>query len=293
MIRSALLFPGVAHRHLDILKSFVYRDLQARYQGSILGRLWPLLHPLLLLGIYHLVFAEILGIRFAEESHLGGEGWKTTFFLLSGILPWVAFVETVARATNVVVENSNLIKKVAFPSELLPTYLVLVHLVQFLIGLVLLAVVYLIVAGTSPHVFEADGITKPMLRLLYLPIPMILQIVFTAGLAMLLATLNVFVRDLVQLMPLLLQVWMFLSPIFYSEQILENAKTLAGDWILPMLRFNPLYHLLAMYRALFFDPVSTPFPWRSMLVFAAIAAVTFVLGHGFFVRAKGRFADEV
>ena len=147
MVSSTLNFPRVAYQNRDLLRSFVWRDIASRYEGSYLGKLLPIIYPLLLLALYHLVFAKFLGLKFGEDNPLVNGGWTTTFYLLSGILPWLAFADTMSRSTSVVLENANLIKKVAFPSEMLPTFVVLTQLVQFLIGLVLLSVLYAIVVG--------------------------------------------------------------------------------------------------------------------------------------------------
>lgn len=290
---SALAFPAVALRHGDILSAFVRRDLAARYEGSLLGKLWPLLHPLLLLGVYSLVFVKMMGVKAAAigaEVRVD-EGWATTFFMISGILPWVCTVEALNRCAPVVVENNNLIKKVAFPSELLPTYTTMVSFVQMLIGLALFVPLYAGVMLFAPATPAAENAAE-LVNLAWLPLVLLVHFVFVTGLGMLLAAVNVFLRDVSQVIPLATLIWMFLTPVFFTEELVAQAgKNL--PWIVPAMKANPLYHLLALYRGCFHPERGTEFPLGALGVFSAIAAATFLLGHGCFQRWKGGFADEV
>jgi lipopolysaccharide transport system permease protein len=278
-----------------MLRSFVWRDLASRYEGSMLGWLWPLVYPLLLLGVYHLVFAEFLQVKFGGMNSALDPGWVTTFYMLSGILPWLAFADTLARSTNVIVENSNLIKKIAFPSELLPTFVATTHLIQFVISIALLVVVYLVVcllglAGVS----SSEGASLAA-NLIWLPIPIVLQYIFLLGASMVLATVNVFVRDLMQVMPVTLLLWMLVSPIFYNVETVRGVVDQNPEkaWMLSLMQFNPVFHLLEMYRACFPSAMNHAFPWASCGIFAALAVALFLGGYWLFSAAKNSFADEV
>jgi|SoiMethySBSTD1v2_1073268.scaffolds.fasta_scaffold202601_3 ABC-type polysaccharide/polyol phosphate export permease len=291
-LKNAFRFPAVAVRHGDILKALVSRDVKSRYTGSLLGRLWPVLQPLLLLAIFSLVFSQMLKVKFETEGArlLVEPGWMTVFFLLTGILPWQCTAESVSRCTQVVVDNSNLIKKVAFPSELLPTYATMVGFVQMLIGFALLLPVYVVVMLISAH-----GDTPLRLALigqmaLWLPVTVALHFVFATGLGMLLGAVNVFVRDVGQALPLALQTWMFFSPIWYRLDTIEKSGV---SWLVTAMKVNPLYHLLAMYRGCFAYEEGATFPYESARVFTAIAFGVFLVGHACFHRWKGWFADEV
>jgi len=292
---QAFRFPAVALHHIDVLRAFVSRDLKARYEGSILGRIWPIFQPLLLLGVYGLVFSKMLGVEFTRPGFppLVGGKWVTTFFMMSGILAWTCTVEAVNRCCPVVVENANLIKKVAFPSELLPTYTILVSFVQMLIGFALFVpfyVVVILVSGQGTLLERAATLTS----LLWLPLPIVLHFVFVLGLGMLLGAINVFVRDLQQMVPLATLIWMFFSPIFYRmENIRDMAEAKGAGWLVIAMQANPLYHLLALYRGCFVYEQGATFPFDSLWIFAAIALGVFVLGYGCFHRWKGQFSDEV
>lgn len=307
MIRSALSFPRVAWSHRDLLRSFVWRDLAARYEGSMLGRLLPIVYPAMLLGLYHLVFATFLGLKMGEDNAMP-EGWQTTFYLLAGVLPWLAIADSLARSTQVVVENSNLIKKIAFPSELLPVFVSLAQVINLLISMALLVGLYLVVMGTGwSGVPAGEGIAAAS-HLLYLPVPLVLQLLFCIGLGMILATINVFVRDLSQMVGVFLLLWMLVSPVFYNRDLVErNAVEKDSEWMLSVMDVNPICHLLSMYRSCFpqdFITVGEPgaeiiiwqaaaFPWASCGIFAAFSVALFVVGHWMFVSCKGQFPDEV
>ncbi len=295
-LTSAFRFPAVAIRHADLVRAFVRRDLAARYEGSLLGKLWPLLHPALLLAVYGLVFSKMLGVhlRTAEAAAVPGaigEGWVATIFMASGILPWICTVDALNRCTPVVVENNNLIKKVAFPSELLPTYTTLVSFFQMAIGLLLLVPLYacvMLFASGTP----VEQNWHWLRYLVWLPVPVVLQWIFVTGLGMLLAAVNVFVRDVGQVIPLATLVWMFFTPVFYKIETIARQTT-DVPWVASAIQWNPLYHLLAIYRGCFPYELGESFPLRSVAIFAAIAVATFILGHGCFHRWKGHFADEV
>ena len=298
MLRSALAFPATALRYRELLGSFVWRDLAARYEGSLLGRLWPVIYPAVLLAVYHFVFAQLLNIRFGSANPYVGEGWVTTFFMLSGILPWVFFSESIGASTGVVLENANLIKKIAFPSQLLPTFVVITNLIQFSIGLTLFVLLYVTVVLLGGAGGGAEGTTEYGLLLwplLWLPLVVFLQVVFTTGLGMLLAALNVFIRDVRQIIPLALLLWMFLTPIFYDITMVEKAveKGTAEPWMITVMQSNPLYHLMEMYRGVFLGFAKGGFPLVSLGIFSALAFTIFLIGHSVFQRSKGYFSDEV
>jgi lipopolysaccharide transport system permease protein len=293
---SVFRFPAVVRRHGDIVRAFVRRDIAARYEGSLLGKLWPLLHPALLLAVYGLVFSWMLKVPLRSEAAAAaagalGDGWVTTIFMASGILPWICTVDALNRCTPVVVENNNLIKKVAFPSELLPTYTALVSFFQMALGLALFVPLYAAVMLFAVERPIAEVATD-LCRMALLPLPIVLHWLFVTGLGMLLGAANVFLRDVGQVIPLLTMVWMFFSPVFYKiEGLATQAKEL--PWVAEVVQWNPLFHLLALYRGCFPYEPGGAYPWRSAGIFAATALVVFVVGHGCFQRWKGQFADEV
>ena len=316
---SALLLPVVIWDHRELLVAFVRRELKARIEGSVLGRLWPVIQPAMLFAIYYLVFAKILKIPlgdslapFDEE----GKGWRSTFYLITGILPWAVLAEGVSRGAGVVLENANLIKKIAFPSELLPTYTTIVFHVFFLVGFAILLALEGAINGGLPW------------GLFWLPALLVVQFLFVNGVAMFLSAANIFVRDVSQAVPVLVTFWMFTTPVFYdpgellkqSEVVytrltaqMEDAEA-SGDpayisdtraeldnitdtyefasLSVEAMSYNPMAVLLDLYRSIF-SYGKVPFPVVRLLKLAAVAFLVQWLAYAFFLRCKGRFADEV
>jgi ABC-type polysaccharide/polyol phosphate export permease len=169
----------VGHQRYLIF-NFVARDLKSRYIGSLMGLFWAVVHPLVLLLCYTFVFSIVFKIR-AGTLATG----NFAIFLFCGILPWLYFQDTVLRCCNSLVENSNLIKKTVFPSEILPISLALSNVVTHLFGLAILLIV-LVFSGLL------------VWTSLFLPVYLFLLVVLSLGLGWLCAALQVFLRDTYQ-----------------------------------------------------------------------------------------------
>jgi ABC-type polysaccharide/polyol phosphate export permease len=252
--------------HRQALEIFVGRDLRGRYVSSALGLWWAVIQPLALLMLYTFVFSVILKVRLGKEQGTG----EFALYLFCGLLPWLAFADAVTRSASVIVEQTPLIKKVAFPSEILPVHLVLSAIIVEFVGLA---------------VFLA-GITlfghPPGWSLLALPLVVTLQFLFTSGVAWLLASVAVFLRDARQVVGLALTLWMFLTPIMYSVELVPERFR----WVLSL---NPMTFIIDAYRA---SVLGASLPSvTAAAVFAGVALVVFVFGHWVFSRAKPAFAD--
>jgi lipopolysaccharide transport system permease protein len=282
------------YRFRELLGMFITRELRARFRGSIFGSAWIVLQPLCFLLVFAVVFEQFMeaGIDPALRARRPG------FFVLSmfcGLVPWIAFAETLNRGANCIFENGNLIKKFAFPSEILPAYLVGVSLVSTTVGFALVAGAVGVFHGEWPH------------HLHWLPVALLLQGAFTLGLVFLASAAAVFIRDVQQLLPMLLNFLFFLSPVFLFGRF-PARPVLAG-----ILRANPLSYLMEAYRAIFVYhpedlhlfaaagdevrsaafPAGEAGPGRLLLVFGAAAVVILLLGYRVFLKLKPRFADEV
>lgn len=252
--------------HRKLIASFVRRDLRGRYMNSVLGLSWAVIQPLSLLLLYTFVFAVVLRVR------LGATGTTTSFalYLFCGMLPWLAFAEGVTRSASVVLEHAHLIKKMVFPSEVLPAYAVASALVIELIGL---GVFLLAVAA----LFRMPGWT-----LVLLPLVMACQVMFTLGLGWFLASLNVFLRDVGQVLGLGLTLWMLVTPIFYPPEMIP-ARFHA------LLAWNPLHHVVQGYRDVVLEH-RVPDLFQLALL-GGVALATFLAGHWFFRRSQRAFVD--
>jgi len=262
------MHPKLRHllRQRHLLRDFVGRDVQAKYVGTTGGLAWAVAHPLILLLVYTFIFSVILRVRF------GTEGSVTAFalYLYCGLLPWHAFADAAGRSTSCLVVNRNLIKNNRFPAKVLPATTVLTELVSEAIGLVFL----IAAAGFLGH--------PPGWSLLLLPVLVAVQVAFTLGISLALATVNVYFRDVEQFVRVGLMVWMFLTPIFYpQERIPENLRFL--------LAWNPMARLVGMYRAVVLE--GRPFALSDLLLFSGAAAVSLACGYALFTRNHPKFAD--
>jgi homopolymeric O-antigen transport system permease protein len=281
-------------RYRELLSAFIARELRARFRGSILGGLWMVLQPVVFLAVYYVVFLKILQIRMSEQvpaetaatlaPHIvelikSDLNRMSALAMFVALVPWTSMSECIMRATGTIFENGNMIKKVAFPSELLPVYLVGYNVVNIAVGFCVVVLASALTVGVWP---------SPALLPLF-PVVLLLQAVFMLGVAYLVSTATVFVRDLIQLVPIVMTVWFFFTPIFYLG-LPPGAEQY--EWL---LKINPVYHLMALYRAIFiFQPAdASGFPWASLGIFAAVAFVLAFVGYRVFVRFKADFADEL
>jgi len=252
-------------RYRALIESLVSRDLKARYRGSFLGFLWSFVNPLLLLLTYTIVFTLILPVGKTPRM----EPYYLFFFC--GLLPWTWFSSSLAESSSVLIGGANLIKKVLFPAEVLPTVTVLANLVHFLLGLpILLAVL------------AWEGRLGP--TLLLLPLPVLVQLVLTLGCALFLSALTVHFRDIGNILGHVLQLWFFATPVLYDIEILEGT-------LRQILRLNPMGHVVLAYQQILFHGHFDH--WRGLG--AALVAGLVALGVGAFVfdRLRDTFAEGV
>ena len=128
MIRDKL---SQYYRHRSLVKHLVIRDFKSRYMGSSLGSLWSVINPLVMIVIYTVIFTKIMGARLPGMT----SGFAYSVYLCAGLLPWVSFADTVSRSTNIFMENSHLVQKVAFPKMVLLVYINIVGIINFIISL--------------------------------------------------------------------------------------------------------------------------------------------------------------
>jgi lipopolysaccharide transport system permease protein len=268
-IPKAFLLPTRSlWRNRKLIGSMVRRDILSRYRGSFGGTLWTFLNPLLLMATYFFVFGVVLRTRFENDTSRTG----FVLYFLAGMLPWLAFSEAVGRSPYVILEYRTFVKKIVFPLETLPINLVISGAVTEAIGLVIFMIGLFAVRGAIP------------VSVIWLPLLLIPQILFTAGLAWTLAATGVYVRDLGQVTGYLLTLWFFLTPICYPESSLPASAV-------PILRFNPLFVLVRAYRAVFLENQSPSM--RGLVGLWIIGTAVAVIGYAWFHRLRKSFADVI
>lgn len=221
----------------ELIRTMVVRDLKIRYKNSVLGILWSLLNPLIIMAVFTFVFTVMQPNNQIEHFPI---------FVLSGLLPWNFFTSALVGGASEIVKNGSLIKKVYFPREVLPISAVLSAFINFLLGLIPLAL-FLVVSGI--------GFT-PML--LWLPVIFAIQIVFLLGLAFLFSALSVFYRDVLMVLDLATLGLFFLTPIFYPMELIQKSATI-GAIVIPVQRlvrwFNPMASIVDAYRTVIYGIV--------------------------------------
>lgn len=268
-IGRALVYPvQTIWRNRGLIRVMVRRDVLGRYRGSFGGSFWTVMNPLLLMLTYFFVFGFIMNTTFPEDPTRAG----FALYYLAGMLPWLAFSETVGRSPSVMLEHRNFVKKLVFAVETLPVNLVVAGLVSELFAIVLFCVFLLVVRHRVP------------VAILWLPALLIPQLLFTAGLSWFLAALGVFVRDLGQILGYLLTIWFFATPICYPEQSLPA-------YLAPLVAKNPIYILVRGYRAIFLH--NQPPAFGSLWKLCVLSIIVFVLGHAWFYKLRKSFADII
>ncbi len=255
-------------RRFDLIWPLARRMTVARYRGSALGLVWAVLTPLALIAVFTFLFAGVFNARFTA----GGSAWDYALYLFCGLLPWTAFQESLQQSSGIVVAHANLVKRVVFPLETLPVAQALAALAGQLFGTLALIVAVLVIRRE----FHAT--------LLWLPVLLAPQLLFTLGASWFVASLGVFLRDTAQALALVLMVWMYLTPIIYPESVVPERYR-------ALLTLNPFTHLVRGYRNCLLE--GTPPDWPGLAYFTLVALVTFVLGYWWFARTRKNFADVV
>jgi lipopolysaccharide transport system permease protein len=261
--------PGFARKR-DLWWQLTVRAIETRHRGSHLGMVWAVLNPLLMLALYFVVFSAIFQSRFRSESP---QYFALGVFL--GLILYHAVSETIASAPLLIVSQPNLVKKVVFPLELLPV----AHLgaIWFHAGISLL----LLLAGLLAF---GPGLTAA--GLLWLPLVIAPLMILTAGLAWLVSALGVFLRDINQIVPLVTQVLLWTSAVFFTAEAAQKVKL---AWV--FLQWNPLLWAVELTRdvLLWQEPMNL----GQLAYLWASAIAVFAFGRWLFGKLQPAFADVI
>jgi lipopolysaccharide transport system permease protein len=250
----------------SLVFQLVRRDFEQRFVGSAAGWLWGIINPLVQLLSWTFVF----GICLQEKPPAGGITQSYSLYLFAGMLPWLLFQETVIRSSNSLLEHANLITKTVFPAEVVPISVFLSSLINhgMALGLAITAI-----AVKENHI-------SPLLLLL--PVYIVLLGLFAIGLGWIGASLQVYLRDTVQLVSVIFTFWLWLTPLFIPEdRVPEKFRFL--------ILANPLTYIVRGYRQMLLS-YGAPNP-RDLGIVTACAVITFILGGLFFRHMKRGFAD--
>jgi lipopolysaccharide transport system permease protein len=259
-------FPVTPYRHRYLLGQLVKRDVLLRYRGAYFGLLWIFLNPLIMLGIFSFVFGQIFQARWAAPAN----GLPFALNLYCGLIAFNLFAETVSRAPAAVRSYPSYVKKIIFPVEILPIVPLGSALIHGLFnGLILAAAL-----AWTGHL-HAGALLFPILLL-----PLLLT---GLGLAWFLAAWGVFIKDMNQIVPVFVQMLMFLSPVFYPAQAVPAA-------LRPLYAFNPIGSVIEALRAAL---AGMAIDWKAWGIALALGLVALMLGHAFFHHSRDEFADAL
>ena len=254
----------------DLLRTLVRRDLEARYKGSVLGNLWPLVNQLSQLLIYTYVFSIVLKAKLNLHG-VPENNFTYGLWLFAGLLPWISFTGGLLQAANSVILQPNLVKKVVFPLALLPLVPILSTFIESAFGLI--ALIFFVAVST--HTLH------PTLALL--PLIWLTQLCLTAGLAYLAASLTVFLRDIPQSLSVILNLWFYITPIVYPITAIPEKLRHLVYWLNPIATISEVYRDLILV-----GEVKHGNEWGVTLT---ISAIVFYLGFRVYQRLRPSFAD--
>ncbi|MBM4032654.1 MAG: ABC transporter permease [Planctomycetes bacterium] len=250
-------------RYRELLYFLAWRDVKVRYKQTVLGFLWAFLQPFTKMVVFSAIFGGL--------AKIDSEGFPYPIFLYAGLLPWQFFSESLSRSSQSVVGSSNLITKVYFPRLIIPLSAIGACLLDFAISFTIL--IGLMFYYSVP----------PTLATLIV-VPLVALTIFAAfGVGCLLSALDVTYRDFRYMIPFVIQIWMFLTPVLYPVKVVPSA----WQWLLLL---NPLTGIVDAYRSAL---LGKPFNWPSLAVSTGVIVVAILIGTLYFRKTERRFADII
>jgi lipopolysaccharide transport system permease protein len=249
----------------DLVLVLLGKDFKVRYKSTVLGYAWSVLHPLLFAAVFFVVFSKLLRVK--------TDPYPYALFLIAGLFPWQWFSNSVNASNYFFLGNSSLIKKVRFPREFLVLSGVLGDCIHFVISIPVI-VVFMVAYGYYPS----------LSWLWQLPLLVAVQFLITQGLALMVATMNLYFRDLERLTGLVVMLWFYLTPVIYPTKFLVEQ---GYGWA---LYANPLASLVVCWQRVFLDGV---LPTDLLAVASLFGVVVFLAGHRLYRRLEWRFAEIV
>jgi lipopolysaccharide transport system permease protein len=249
-------------RHRDLTWEMAKRELSDRYAGQAFGLLWAIAHPVFMIGLYVFIFAFVFKMKIGGTVEMPLD---YTTYLLSGLVAWMSFQESMAKSCTAITANAALVKQVVFPLEILPVKGVLAALFPQVVSLVILIAYVLVTHGSLP------------LTYLLLPVLIVMQLMAMVGVAYILAPIGAYFRDIKDFVQLFSMAGVYLMPVFY-------LPTWVPELFKPVLYINPFSYLIWCYQdALYFGRFEHPWAW---IVTGVLSMVVFVLGYRAFRKLK-------
>jgi len=251
-----------ARHYIDIIIVLIQKDLKVRYKNTVLGYLWSIGHPLAFAMVFYIAFKIV--VRIQVEDYV--------LFLITGLFPWQWFSNSVGAAPMIFLANTSIIKKINFPRELLPITLILQDMIHFLFSIPVI-VLFLFLYGKTPSFSWLYGI----------PILLISQFLMMCGICLVIASTNLFFRDLERLTAIAVTLLFYFTPIFYPESMVPEKFQ-------HFLALNPLSHLIINWRNIFLYG-RIDFIFLSISV--AYSFASFAVGYIVYRKLFWRFAEVI
>ena len=250
------------YNYRELLKTSVKKEVRSKYKNSFLGVLWSFLNPLLQIAVYALIFSLILS---NQQPHYA-------VFLCCGLIPWTFFSSAINKAAFTFIENGNIIKKVYFPREIIPISVVTGETVNFLISTI-------IIFGFV--IFSGMGISK---YIIFYPLILIAQYLVILGIAFIISSICVYLRDLQHFIGIALQLLFYAAPIVYSPSSIPDNY----QWI---LKYNPMTYIINAYRDIFYN--QTMIDIKHILIVLLIGIIGCIVGYFIFSKLQKGFAEQL
>lgn len=247
----------------ELLYFLILRDVKVRYKQTLIGIAWVVIQPLMTMLIATIFFGKLVRVP--------SEGLPYALFVFAGLLPWMFFSKAISQSGNSLISSANLITKVYFPRLIIPSATVLSGLVDFTVSSVLLA---------GLMIYYKVSL---QIGILMFPVLVLLVTVLTLGVGIWLSALNVKYRDVAAIIPFIVQIGMFATPIYYPSSLIPEK----WQWL---IKLNPLTGILENLRASLFGQ---PFQWQSLIIAIIITLALFISAAYAFRRMEKSFADFV
>jgi len=259
-------------RYHELLYFLIWRDVKVRYKQTVIGAAWAILQPVVTMVVLSVVFGRLLGLSFPNVPYAIG--------LYVGLLPWTFFASSVSQSGVSLVNQAHLLTKIYFPRIYVPTATIGAGLIDFALG-------FCVYLGIFAVYFRLGRIEQlPGMLILMIPVLVLVTIVTALGVGYLLASLTVTYRDFRFVIPFMIQIWFFASPVILPAARFENiALFQAHPWILAV---NPMTGIIQGFRAAM---LNLPMNWSALAMSAIIGVTVFVFGLYNFRRTERRFAD--
>jgi len=257
-------------RYRELFYILSWRDLKVRYKQTIIGVVWSVLRPLLTMLIFTFVFGRIANFK-------PPPGVEYAILVFAGLLPWQFFSAGLSEASNSLIGNERLISKVYFPRMIIPAASVITSLVDFLISLGIMFVLLLVYR------------TVPSINLVFLPLFIIMAFFASFGVGLWLTALNVKFRDFKHVVPFLIQIGLYLSPVGFTS---DKASALIPEKFRMLYYLNPMAGVIDGFRWCFFGD-KTPIYWSGMFISLAVIIIFLLIGIRTFRKMEKSFADLI